>query len=257
MRQRIIYYRDEVNDDFAGTNIKTKPLRENYRYIRESAVWKTASFVLYRVIAQPLVFLFVKTVYRQRFENKEVLKDAGGAGMYVYSNHTHKLLDAFIPSMLRYRGRGYIIVGPDAMSIPGLKNIVQMLGAIPLGSTFTQSKEMLGCARTRIKQKNHVVIYPEAHIWPYYTEIRPFPPMSFGYPAHDGAPVYAMTNCYKKRRLVRLPKVVTYLDGPFYADYSLSLSDRREKLMEQCRCAMQKRAEENSDYQYVVYKKAQ
>ena len=75
MRQRIIYYRDEVNDDFAGTNIKTKPLRENYRYIRESAVWKTASFVLYRVIAQPLVFLFVKTVYRQRFENKEVLKE--------------------------------------------------------------------------------------------------------------------------------------------------------------------------------------
>ncbi|MEE1018859.1 MAG: hypothetical protein UH824_05200 [Acutalibacteraceae bacterium] len=33
MSKRIIYYQDEINDDFASTNINTKPLREKYEYI--------------------------------------------------------------------------------------------------------------------------------------------------------------------------------------------------------------------------------
>ena len=32
MKDKVIYYRDEINDDFAGNNIKTKPLPDNYDY---------------------------------------------------------------------------------------------------------------------------------------------------------------------------------------------------------------------------------
>ena len=83
MSKRIIYYRDEKNDDFASTNINTKPLRENYIYVHKNIIWRAAAFVLYRIIAQPLVFAFVKIAYHQRFENKSVLKAAKNSGAYI------------------------------------------------------------------------------------------------------------------------------------------------------------------------------
>ena len=99
-----------------------------------------------------------------------------------------------------------------------------------------------------------ITIYPEAHIWPFYAGIRPFPAASFGCPARDGAPVYAMTSCYQKRRLGACPKVVTYLDGPFYPDMSRPLPERKQRLREQCHAAMVKRAEERSNYAYYAYR---
>ena len=255
MNEKIIYYQEESTDDFANTNIKTKPLRMNYRFIHNGVLWKISSFILYRIIAQPIVFLLVKLGYHQHFQNKEVLKLARKSGVYIYANHTNMLLDAYLPSLLRYRGRSYIVVGPDTMSIPGLNNIVEMLGAIPLGSTFGQKKEMIQCVRERIQQKNLIMIYPEAHIWPYYTGIRSFPSGSFGYPMDAHTPVYAMTNCYQKRRLGHRPKVVTYLDGPFYPDDTLPPVKRKEKLRDQCYNAMKKRAESNSTYSYIIYRK--
>lgn len=255
-RKKVVYYSDELNDDFANMGIKTKPLRNNYRFIHDSLPWKTASFLLYRVIGQPIVFVFTHLI-SQRFENKDVIDKIKGEGAFVYGNHTNILLDALLPSMLRYKNRSYIVVGPDTMSIPGLNNIVEMLGAIPLGTTLAQKKEMIDCVRKRIEQKNLVIIYPEAHIWPYYTDIRPFADGSFSYPAHTGTPVYAMTNCYQKRRIGSLPKTVTYLDGPFYPDDSLPISERKRKLRDQCYEAMKKRSEENSTYSYVTYKKTE
>ena len=113
---------------------------------------------------------------------------------------------------------------------------------------------MAASVHGHISREDLITIYPEAHIWPFYTGIRPFPAASFGYPARDGAPVYAMTSCYRKRRLGAFPKVVTYLDGPFYPDSSLPLPERKQRLRDQCHAAMVKRAEENSTYAYYEYR---
>ena len=159
-----------------------------------------------------------------------------------------------VACQLRRKGRSYIIVGPDALSIPLIHNFLQMLGAIPLGSTIRQSRDMAASVHSHITKGDLITIYPEAHIWPFYTGIRPFPAASFGYPARDGAPVYAMTSCYQKRRLGAFPKVVTYLDGPFYPDMSRPLPERKQRLREQCHAAMVKRAEECSNYAYYAYR---
>lgn len=253
--RKIIYYENELTDDFAKMGIEIKPLRENYRYIHRGPLWRLFSFVLYRVIGQPLAWLYTKIVPLHRFENRKVLREARGSGAYIYANHTNFILDAFLPNLLRYAHRGYIVVGPDTMSIPGLNNIVEMLGAIPLGTTLSQKKEMVNCVKTRIRQKNLVTIYPEAHMWPYFTGIRPFTDGSFGYPAHTGTPVFAMTTCYQKRKLGKFPKTVTFIDGPFYPDENLPMAERKKALRDQCYNAMKARAEKNSTYEYVAYRK--
>ena len=256
MPRKIVLYQDPLHDDFAGTHIATKALPENFQYIQENPFWRAAAWAVYRLLARPIAFLFRKLWCRQRFQNESCLRQTQGQGIYVYANHTQKVMDAFLPCQLRQRGRSYIVVGPDAMSIPGIRNLVQMLGAIPLGSTLAQSQEMARSIHERISQGNLIAIYPEAHIWPYYTGIRPFPEASFGYPARDGAPVYTMTSCYRRCFTRRRPRVVTYLDGPFYPDMSLSLPQRKKKLREQCYAAMESRAAAFSNYRYYEYRQA-
>ena len=255
-KNKTIYYSDELNDDFASLGIKKKPLGDDFEYIHKNILWNTCSFVIYRMIAQPLVFVFVKVAHRQRFKNRKVLKTARKTGAFIYANHTNMLLDAFVPNIVKLRKRGYILVGPDTTSIPGLKNIVEMVGAIPLGQTLSENKEMLECINHRIaKNKGFITIYPEAHIWPYYTGIRDFKAGSFSYPCYSDTPVFAMTNCYQKKLIGKHPKVVTFVDGPFYPDKNLPMKERKEKLRKQCYDTMVKRAKENSTYSYIVYEK--
>ena len=255
-KNKTIYYSDELNDDFASLGIKKKQLGDDFEYIHKNILWNTCSFVIYRMIAQPLVFVFVKVAHRQRFKNRKVLKTARKTGAFIYANHTNMLLDAFVPNIVKLRKRGYILVGPDTTSIPGLKNIVEMVGAIPLGQTLSENKEMLECINHRIaKNKGFITIYPEAHIWPYYTGIRDFKAGSFSYPCYTDTPVFAMTNCYQKKLIGKHPKVVTFVDGPFYPDKNLPMKERKEKLRKQCYDTMVKRAKENSTYSYIVYEK--
>ena len=255
-KNKTIYYSDELNDDFASLGIKKKPLGDDFEYIHKNILWNTCSFVIYRMIAQPLVFVFVKVAHRQRFKNRKVLKTARKTGAFIYANHTNMLLDAFVPNIVKLRKRGYILVGPDTTSMPGLKNIVEMVGAIPLGQTLSENKEMLECINHRIaKNKGFITIYPEAHIWPYYTGIRDFKAGSFSYPCYTDTPVFAMTNCYQKKLIGKHPKVVTFVDGPFYPDKNLPMKERKEKLRKQCYDTMVKRAKENSTYSYIVYEK--
>ena len=255
-KNKTIYYSDELNDDFASLGIKKKPLGDDFEYIHKNILWNTCSFVIYRMIAQPFVFVFVKVAHRQRFKNRKVLKTARKTGAFIYANHTNMLLDAFVPNIVKLRKRGYILVGPDTTSIPGLKNIVEMVGAIPLGQTLSENKEMLECINHRIaKNKGFITIYPEAHIWPYYTGIRDFKAGSFSYPCYTDTPVFAMTNCYQKKLIGKHPKVVTFVDGPFYPDKNLPMKERKEKLRKQCYDTMVKRAKENSTYSYIVYEK--
>lgn len=64
----------------------------------------------------------------------------------------------------------------------GSGTIIEMLGAIPVPGNKTAMKRFLEAIQKRIEQKSSITIYPEAHIWPYYTKIRPFKDVSFQYP---------------------------------------------------------------------------
>ena len=52
--KKVITYRDPVNDDFAGTNIKTKPLPEWFRYTHTNPVWRGLACFVYRGLARPI-----------------------------------------------------------------------------------------------------------------------------------------------------------------------------------------------------------
>lgn len=101
--------------------------------------------------------------------------------------------------------------------------------------------------------KSSVTIFPEAHIWPYYTKIRPFGAASFKYPVKLQVPVFCITHCYRKRKFGKRPRIVSFVDGPFYPDQSLPVGEATQKLRDQIYATMCERAEKYSDYAYADY----
>jgi len=113
------------------------------------------------------------------------------------------------------------------------------MGALPLPDDREAYRNFLAAIEKRVAEGKKIVIYPEAHIWPYYTKIRPFPDTSFHYPVKYKTPVFCFTNTYQKRRWSKKPRIVTYIDGPFYADESIPERKRKIDLRDRvyaCMC---------------------
>lgn len=241
-KQRVIYFSDELNNEFSKAQIKPMKIDKSYIYDYNTKFKKFTHFFWYRVIAFPLAFLYTKIKFGHRIVNQEVLKPYRNTGYFIYGNHTQDIGDAFMPQMIDKSRDKYVIVHPNNVSIPVIGRITPSLGAIPLPDDLDAYKGFAKIIEKRICEKKAIIIYPEAHIWPYYTKIRPFVDTSFQYPIKLGVPVFCFTNTYQKRRFSKKPKIVTYVDGPFFTDKGLSLKEQRADLRNQVFSCMESRA---------------
>lgn len=129
-----------------------------------------------------------------------------------------------------------------------------MLGILPIPDTKRKMVEFLKAVKNRINENKCVVIYPEAHVWPYYTKIRPFPVTSFKFPIENDAPVFCMTTTYYKRKFGSKPGINVYIDGPFFTDKKLTKKENQNKLCVDIYNKMVERSKE-STYEYIEYRK--
>lgn len=250
-KEKVIYYKDELKDEFSSAEIAPRKIDEEYSY-ELNAFKKVGRVILYYGLAKPIGWLFVKLKYGHRVENRTCLKKARGTGYFLYGNHTNAGADPFIPNIIDYFNDLYAIVHPNNVSMPVFGHITPMLGAIPLPDDLKAARNFHNRIMDISKSGKSILIYPEAHIWPYYTKIRPFTNASFGYPVQCGAPVYCFTNTYQKRKLFKTPRIVTYVDGPFYADSNLPKSLQKERLREQVYDTMVGRSL-NSNVEVIKY----
>ena len=260
LHHRIVYYKDPLNDDFAGTEISQKKVDDNFVYVHENKLWRLCGTIFYYGIAYPLIFALAIIKRHVRVKNKKILKKVKGKGYFLYGNHTN-IYDAFIPhvQVSRFK-KTYIIANPDAVSIKGVKNLVMMLGALPTPSSPNSVKNFNAAIEKRINQKRVIVIYPEAHIWPFYNGLRPFSDISFQYPAKLGAPVIAMVTTYRKpKRKIqkkRRPFIDITLSEPIYPNPELSQRENMKYLRDQVYNFMKKTIEESGSPEYINYVQA-
>lgn len=255
-KRTVIYYRDELNDEFSLAQISPRKIDADYVYCHDSAFKRFTHVFWYRVVAMPLAFLYTKFKFSHKIVGASVLKPYKSSGYFLYGNHTQDIGDACIPSMMNRSKDKYVIVHPNNVSIPYIGRITPSLGALPLPDDRTAYKNFMKAIERHIGEKRAVVIYPEAHIWPYYTGIRPFTDSSFSYPLKLGVPVFCFTNTYQKKRFSKNPKIVTYVDGPFWPDETLGFREQRKALRDAVYETMCKRAE-NSTVEKIHYIKAE
>jgi len=252
---KIIYYTDELNEEFSTAQIEAIKIDENFDYGNSSFWWKVKHVFWYRIVYWPIARLYLIFKWHHKIVNRKALKAVKKNQPYfLYGNHTNPVADAFIPTFTCRPKDVYVIVHPNNVSMPVIGKINKYVGALPLPDTLGATKNFMDIIKRRIGENSVIHIYPEAHIWPFYTGIRNFVDLSFRYPVQYKTPVFCFTNTYQKRKFSKTPQIVTYVDGPFYADETLSGKDQRKQLRDLVYNAMCERAK-NSNVDLIKYVK--
>lgn len=255
--QRVYYYSDPLNDDFALNEIIKKPLPKNFKFHHRNWLYRLLSNIVYYVIAVPILWCYCKIRYSVRVVGKKKLRKLRHKGYFLYGNHTLDD-DGYMASVtFNLPRRTYVVASQETTSIFGIRWFLMLLGVLPVSETPEQSEKFLAAVEYHYKKRGVVMIFPEAHIWPYCTRIRPFPDASFVYPAQLDAPVVAMCTTYRQRRFFRHlpPKVTIHLSAPFYPDMSKTLGDRTKALRDQAYEYMEEVSASLDNYEYVRYYK--
>lgn len=250
---RTYEYSDALRDDFGGMHIRRRRIDAQFPFARTSTAWRIISGAVYYGLAAPLGFLVDKVWFGVRFENRKALRTLSD-GCFLYGNHTQFFSDAVSPGLLAFPKRNYIVAGAETASIRGIGTLVQMLGALILPTELSAMRAFRAAMALRCAQKSVITIYPEAHIWPYYTKIRPFSSSSFAYPVQFDKPVVAMVTTTRKRLLPFLPPALTVtLSDPMYRDPALSDRAARDDLRARTYAFMCRVAAEKNQVEYVRY----
>lgn len=250
---KIIYYEDELNDEFSKSSIEPRIIDENYKYVHKNPLWNLCSFVLQNILSVPIKILYAKIKFRIKYIGKEKIKPYRKEGYFIYGNHTQPFADTFIPSIPMYPKRNFLIVNPVNISLKGTGTLVEMLGAMPIPSNKSAMKNFLEAIKQKMNKGYAITIYPEAHIWPYYTKIRPFKDVSFKYPIQLEKPAFCITNTYQSYgKNNQKIKIVSYIDGPFFPSKELTLKEQQKELRNKIYNCMNERSK-NSNIEHIKY----
>lgn len=243
-----IRYYNTYEDDFVNSNNQNYKLDNNYKWIKKGLFYKIISFIIY-IPFLIYGFIYTKFILKVKFKNKKILKNY--KNYFIYSNHTLPMGDAFNPYIALFPNKPYIIVSPSNLGIPFIGKLLPFLGALPIPESIKQMKIFIDSINT-ISKKSPIVIYPEAHVWPYCTFIRDFKSTSFEFPINNNIPVFTMTTTYQKGK--KKPKITIYFDGPFYADDLNSKKEKIKNLHDKVYNSMVQNSKW-SNYDYYIYKK--
>ena len=249
-KQKTLYYDSETDDFFASENENFR-LPENYQWVKKTVVSRFLSAAVYTLA---LVFssVYCRLFLNLRIKNARILKATRKTGAFLYGNHTQPVGDVFNPALAAFPNRIYTVVSPANYALPVIRKILPYLGALPLPDFIKDMKNFTDAIEYHLSQKRCITIYPEAHVWEYYTGIRSFSESSFKFPVKYKKPVFTFTATYQKRRFFKRPKLVLYLDGPFYPPSHLTAREQAKHLRDKVYETMKERSR-LSDCEYIKY----
>lgn len=249
MHKQKTYYYHELTDDLVKSKQQNFSLSDDYQIIRQNFANKSLRF-----IATGFAYLFSYGIKHIKVIGKEKLIPYQNQGYFVFANHTQTVNDAFMPLTILGGQKYYAIASQSNWGIPIIGKYLLPYAGLPVGKDLKQAVKLLKALKTLISQDKHIVIYPEAHVWPYYTKIRPFPTTSMNFPVTFQVPSFTMTTTYQKRKYSKKPKIIVYIDGPFFTDKKLSKKQRQEQLHDKIAEQLKQRAA-LSNCSYYQYQK--
>lgn len=190
-------------------------------------------------IVNPMATGFAK-LYRRSRNIQIIGAEQLVPGAFIYANHTQPLGDVFVPRTLPYPVA--ILAGPANLGLPLLGKLLPYGRALLLPRTRRQYPQFLSAIKRHQQAGELLLIYPEAHVWPYYSGIRPFDATSFHYPVRLHAPVFTMTTTYQPGRWPHPVRQTIYLDGPLPTDPQAAPKVQQQQLHQAALAQLQTRS---------------
>ena len=85
IKNKVIYYKDELNDEFSTAKIIPRKIDENYKYIHKNIIWNICAFIIQNVLSVPIKYLYAKIKFRVEYIGKEKLKPYKRKGYFIYN----------------------------------------------------------------------------------------------------------------------------------------------------------------------------
>ncbi len=256
-KTKTIYYSDIYNDDFDETSLKRPEVPKDYKYLRHNKFLIFFNAFLYYCLARPIlsigcIFNGVKVYNRKNLKELKKLN----TGVFLYGNHV-AVMDAFKIQAFVIHRRVDILGYTDSLAISKLVTfLVRAFGYLPLPSLgdFSNMKKLDEAIEYYVTKKHqHILIYPEAHIWPYYTKIRDFKSGSFHYPAKLNVPVMPFVTVWRKVWWRKKPCQTIVFGDLIYPKKELDIHQNRDYLKEECLKEMNKLSSSFNQYEYIKY----
>lgn len=254
-RQRIVRYSSVTQDFVDSPNQKFR--------IDDGWTWYHRHTFLHAVCYQIVYFVFLlvalvygKAVLGLRIRGKKKLRIARHRGYFMYANHTQPFGDICITVLENWPHPITAIMAQANFGIPVLGPLLHHLDFLAVPKSDAQ-RAGYKKSMTRLVTRDHVgcQVYPEAHVWPWATRIRPFTPTSMRYPVRYKVPSFTSTTTYVPRRFHKAPRAIVYLDGPFWPRVPGDEETQKRDLHEQIYGTLVRRSH-LSTAAYVDYEKA-
>ena len=124
-----IYYYNNLEDDVIKSNNQEYKLNSNYKWIKKNIFYKFFSYVIYFFVLI-FAFIYLKLVLHIKVKNRRILKNE--KGYFLYANHTQMLGDVFVPFLICFPKRPYIICSTANLGIPFIGKLLPIAGALPI-----------------------------------------------------------------------------------------------------------------------------
>lgn len=252
MQTRETKYYKTFSDEMVRSKNQNYRISDDYIWIRREPGYQFLSEIVYAATAIA-GFFYCRFKLHLKIKNRKILRKYRNCGYFIFGNHTQPVGDVFIPTQVDAKKRAFALADQANMGIPAIGKLLPLMGALPVPEDISGLKKLRGAVLERIAQKHSVIIYPEAHVWPYYTKIRPFPLTSFHFPIESNALSFCMTVTYRKGKYGKKPEATVYIDGPFVPDNTLKSKERQKKLWNEIYACMNERSRNNT-YEYILYK---
>ena len=250
-RKKYLY--TSITDDMVETANQQYKIKDSHVWHREGGKFRfmyQCAYSIFFAVSWFYTYIWLGV----RFVNKEALSPWAGKSLFIYGNHTLPFGDVALTITLNYPNKVSAMMSPANFGIPVIGKVLEWANMLPVPTTQDQHEDFHKGMDSLIDEGTAIAIYPEAHVWPFYTHIRPSSAQSFSYPVRYGVPVFCSTVTYQRRRFFRRPKVTVYIDGPFFPEMDGEKDAKSEKLRDQIYAAMVDRSSE-STYEYAAYRK--
>lgn len=253
-RGEIFYYSDFDQDVQDISFTERIEINDNYKYESKNIFFRFFSFILYWIIAKPILAIACK--FRGiSIKNRKYIKELRKTGYFVYGNHICNFDAISINSLAIWNKKVYLVAYSDALTIPFARRIVKSLGMIPLGNSIKTQVNMMKFMKELMDKKKCILIFPEGHEWPYYTSLRPFKDGAFHYPAKFNVPILPFVQIVKERKIFKnsKPKLEIRFLKPIYPKEGLSIKENKEYLMNECYKSMEEELKKHKQIEYYKY----
>lgn len=213
----------------------------NYNYISQNPIYLFLKRIVY------IVFDFLLKIinnvmfgYKIIDKNKAIKKSK----VISVSNHIHPM-DCTMISLIYFKNLIYFPTIINNFKIPFIRKLIKLLGAIPIPSKKDDKKSFYESINNALNDNNHIHMYPEGSMWPYYNKLRNFKYGAFKMAVDANCPVQPIKFIYQKPKGIK--KIYKRKDcinaivlDPIYPNNELNYYDRINDLKEKAFNAIDK-----------------